>query len=195
MKYEQNILIGVVIPTYGRRASLLSTVAMLRAQTWDCWRAVVVDQNPQRVKFPPDRRVAELWEPDRPSLYQARNQGMGYMMNIGVTHLCFWDDDDQIEPDYMAKMIAPFIEDERLCVTCCLVRHKGCVLPRGWTSTPCRMVRVDAIGDKGWVKDSKLVEKAWWPQFDGLPIAYVDEVLVTTGDNPLGGVRHRHATY
>ncbi len=188
-------LIGVVIITYGRRQSLLDTLEQLKAQTWLNWRAVVIDQNPEAVPFPPDSRIVRVWTPDAPSMYVSRNSGMEYLVAATATHICFWDDDDCFAPDYMAKMVAPFMEDDAVLLTCCRIKHQGRVLSKGAMSTPCRMVRVEAIGNKRWIKDHPKVEKVWWAQFDGLRLEHVDATLVKTGNNPIGGVRHRRARY
>lgn len=184
-----------MIPTYGRRQSLLDTVEQLKAQTWQNWRAVIIDQNPEAVSLPRDNRIVHVWTPDKPSMYVSRNGGMDHLIAANAMCVCFWDDDDSISPDYMAKMVAPFMEDDAVMLTCCRIKHCDRVLAEGVTSTPCRMVRATAIGDKKWVRDHPKVEKVWWPQFADMPLVYIDEVLVRTRNNPIGGVRHRNARY
>lgn len=192
----KNPLIGVVLITYGRRQSLYDTIATLKRQTWHDWRCIIVDQNPEAVPFEEDWRIVRLWTPDTPSLYRSRNLGLEAFLNAGsVTHLCFWDDDDHITDDYMAKMIQPFIDDSAIEVVRCRIRHKGEVMMEKATSTPSRMVRADVIGPKRrWAVDSTMCDKQFWGRFAKMNHCCLDgDVLVTTGINPIGGTRHRNA--
>lgn len=195
MTPDTNCTIGIALITYGRRQALLDTIEQLKAQTWQDWRAVVVDQNPEPVPFRPDERITAIWQPDEPGLCGSRNRAMMHLIDVlHVRYLCFWDDDDVFSPKYLGAMAHPLVVQPRIILTRCGIRHKSKIGGPEIIATPSRMVRADAVGDKRWMPHVVNCDSAWWKLFDGL--AYRDvvgEVLITTGNSPIGGCRHPKA--
>lgn len=195
---DPKVIIGVVLITYGRRQSLFDTIATLKRQTWEDWRCIIVDQNPEAVVYDDDWRIVRVWTPDIPSTYRARNHGLELFLDAGlVTHVCFWDDDDLIVDDYMAKMIQPFNDDETIEVVRCRIKHRGKVMTPKAIATNSRMVRADVITPKlRWKKDSVRCDKDFWQRFAHMKHHHLDgDVLIETGINPIGGTRHRNARH
>ncbi len=193
---EQTPIIGVVLITYGRRQSLFDTIATLKRQTWQDWRCIIMDQNPAPVPYDEDDRIRRVWRPDDPSMYKARNLGLETFLDEGVvTHVCFWDDDDLIVDDYMAKMIQPFVDDATIEVVRCRIKHRGKVMTPKAIATNSRMVRANAITAKlRWKVDSVRPDKDFWQRFAHMKHHRLDDdVLIETGINPIGGTRHRNA--
>jgi len=97
-------LVTFVVPTLGRE-SLTRTIDSLRAQTDDGWRAVVVSDGRRAGLTVPldlaDDRVTVTSAPATGSAGLTRNHALPW---IETQYTAFVDDDDAIEPEYVARL-------------------------------------------------------------------------------------------
>jgi len=101
--------ISVIIPTYNRRDSLLSTLASLGEQSYpfDRFEVVVVDDGGNDNTD----EVVQVAFPFKLSLYRQSNQGSAAARNHGAMQgsgdiLVFIDDDITLSPDYLSAVAA-----------------------------------------------------------------------------------------
>jgi len=102
--------VGVVIAAYNAERWLPATLASLRAQTWDRWQCVVVDDGstdgtPAGVRqvMVCDDRVRLLSQPNS-GLCAARNAGIG-ALNAECNYVGFLDSDDLYEPETLEALV------------------------------------------------------------------------------------------
>jgi glycosyltransferase involved in cell wall biosynthesis len=120
-------LASVVITTCGGPGTRLTdTIAGALAQTYPNFEVVVVDNRPEtsgvavdlELAFPGERRVRYAAEPRR-GLGHARNRGAAAARGELVA---FTDDDVELDPDWLACLVAGFDHPDVACVT-------GLILP------------------------------------------------------------------
>ena len=99
--------ISIVMPTYRRPHRLATAVAGVLAQTYGNWELIVVDNGGGADPGTADPRVRLVRHAERASASWARNQGLTYATGDLV---CFFDDDDDMAPDYLARFAAAFRE-------------------------------------------------------------------------------------
>ncbi len=105
-------LVSVIIPTWNRSAKLLRALASLRAQRWEHWEALVVDDGSED-----DTRavVAELSATDpRIRLIVSEHVGVCAARNTGITAargalIAFLDSDNEWTPAYLETMVSVMI--------------------------------------------------------------------------------------
>lgn len=119
---------SIVIATCGgSRSRLLDTVSDALAQSYPCSDIVVVDNRPGtsgvaaklRARFPREDRIQYVAEA-QPGLSNARNRGAEVARGEIVA---FTDDDVTLDPDWLAWLVAGFVDQRVACVT-------GLILPR-----------------------------------------------------------------
>jgi glycosyltransferase involved in cell wall biosynthesis len=120
-------LASLVITTCGGPGTRLTeTVAGALAQTYPNFEVVVVDNRPEtsgvavdlELAFPNERRIRYAAEPKR-GLGNARNRGAAAASGAFVA---FTDDDVELDPDWLACLVAGFDHPDVACVT-------GLILP------------------------------------------------------------------
>jgi glycosyltransferase involved in cell wall biosynthesis len=97
--------ISIVMPTYQRPHTLYRTIDTILAQTYERWQLVVVDNAGDGGYRFDDPRIEVHVHAERPSASYARNQGLRYAHGRLV---CFFDDDDDMFPDYLQELAAAF---------------------------------------------------------------------------------------
>jgi len=101
-------LISVIIPTYNRAHDLERALKSVRAQTYDSWEALVVDNHSNDDT---DDVVARLND-QRISLYKVHNDGViAKSRNVGIAnsrgeYIAFLDSDDWWTPKKLEKSVA-----------------------------------------------------------------------------------------
>ena len=126
--------VGVVMPTYLRPDLLRRALASVQAQTYESFTVFVCDNG----NDPATRRIVEQLADPR-FRYIARPQNLGMLGNVvrgfqqADTELIIeLDDDDQLLPDALAHLVAPFDEFEDLVLSfgdLCIVDETGAVVP------------------------------------------------------------------
>jgi glycosyltransferase involved in cell wall biosynthesis len=103
--------ISIVMPTYRRSHTILQTLETVRAQTYTNWELIIVDNAGDGGYAFGDPRIRVVTHKVGPSSSHARNQGVRHATGDFV---CFFDDDDEMFPDYLEAYVAEFERDPRL---------------------------------------------------------------------------------
>ncbi len=102
---------SIVMPTYRRSHTILQTVDTVRAQTYPNWELIIVDNAGDGGYAFGDPRIRVVTHKVGPSSSHARNQGIRHATG---DFICFFDDDDEMFPDYVQAYIEAFQLDPRL---------------------------------------------------------------------------------
>jgi hypothetical protein len=183
--------VSIIMPTYRRPHTILRTVATIQAQTYDYWELIVVDNAGDGDYRFTDPRIRLYRYTDRPSASAARNYGLQYATGDLV---CFFDDDDEMFPHYLARFVAAFAANPRAnLVRCGMMVGEGgvnfsfatpeCCLRRqfaapAWTDHPAH--------DQQYFRNIAVANH--WSEARG-DIVVIPEVLCRANTDPLGGLR------
>jgi hypothetical protein len=96
---------SIIMPTFRRGHTLLRTVQMIQHQRYQNWELIIVDNAGDVDLKIEDPRVRVYRHTGETSASYARNQGLHYVTGDLV---CFFDDDDDMFPDYLADFAAAF---------------------------------------------------------------------------------------
>ena len=96
---------SIVMPTFRRPHTIFATIATIQAQTYPHWELIVVDNAGDAGYAFSDPRIRLVVHAERTSASHARNQGLGYARGDLV---CFFDDDDEMFPDYLEQFARAF---------------------------------------------------------------------------------------
>lgn len=97
--------VSIVMPTYRRAHTILQTVDTIRAQSYANWELIIVDNAGDGGYCFGDPRIRVLTHKVGPSSSHARNQGV---RNATGELVCFFDDDDEMFPDYLESYVDVF---------------------------------------------------------------------------------------
>jgi glycosyltransferase involved in cell wall biosynthesis/SAM-dependent methyltransferase len=115
--------ISIVMPTYRRSHTILHTIETVRAQTYKNWELIIVDNAGDGGYRFGDPRIRVLSHKVGPSSSHARNQGVRHATGDFV---CFFDDDDEMFPDYLESQVAVFVRNPNVkMVRCGMVVSDG----------------------------------------------------------------------
>jgi glycosyltransferase involved in cell wall biosynthesis/SAM-dependent methyltransferase len=103
--------ISIVMPTYRRSHTILQTLETVRAQTYTNWELIIVDNAGDGGYGFGDPRIRVVTHKVGPSSSHARNQGVHHATG---DFICFFDDDDEMFPDYLEAYVDAFERDPRL---------------------------------------------------------------------------------
>jgi hypothetical protein len=184
--------ISIVMPTYRREHTIQRAVSSILAQMHSDWELTIVNNAPGDfgIDFE-DPRIRVYQCSDKPSASCARNHGLQYATGDLI---CFFDDDDEMFPGYLARFAAAFRDHPTVgMVTCGIIRPDGS--PGFTLSTPgCCLRRESATAD--WIPDHghdkvyfrRIAERNNWTVSNG-GIVELDEVLCRAWADPSGGLR------
>lgn len=96
---------SIVMPTYRRPHTIRRTIATIQAQTYRRWELIVVDNAGDGGYRFDDPRIRAVVHAEKTSASHARNMGLRYATGDLV---CYFDDDDDMYPDYLAEFAAAF---------------------------------------------------------------------------------------
>jgi glycosyltransferase involved in cell wall biosynthesis len=108
--------VSIIMPTYRRPHTILRAVATIQAQTHDNWELIIVDNAGDGDYHFTDPRIRIYRYTDRPSASAARNYGLQFATGDLV---CFFDDDDEMFPHYLARFVAAFATSPRTNMVRC----------------------------------------------------------------------------
>jgi len=185
-------LISIVMPTYRREHTIQRAVACILAQTHTAWELIIVNNAPGAHGFDfADPRIHVYHHPDRSSASYARNEALQYATGELI---CFFDDDDEMFPDYLARFAAAFRENPQAgMVTCGMIRPDG--RPGFSLATPtCCLRREAARAD--WIPDHghdkvyfrRIADSNRWTIANG-GIVELSEIMCRAWADPSGGLR------
>jgi glycosyltransferase involved in cell wall biosynthesis len=123
---EENPCVGVVVPVRNAARWLDEMLASLRAQTYQEWRAVVVDDGSDDES----REIAERHQRDDPRIRAARSPGKGRgapltraygrsLIGNSAVLLYFPDGDDLLAPDLIARLVTRLQSDSSAVAAFC----------------------------------------------------------------------------
>jgi hypothetical protein len=212
IKKPEPAKVAVILPTLGRRAGHIFDDLM--AQTFRDWVCILIDQNEKPVmrNLGPDWYDAGVneWVPRMEGYFRfvhvhvpwmrgssnARHLGIAVAAELGAEMGCCVDDDDRLDPDYLAAMVAVLDADDEIQVAVCDVQYSGGNLaPPELYSMPSRMYRMEhfrdfRMDDQGPAQDHRAHAK-----FAHLPSKHCGRTLYFCGDNPEGGLRAASGRY
>lgn len=188
-------IVAIIVPTLNRPHTLPRCLQSIRAQTYENWICIVINQGEpiERVK---DKRFVYV-DMHKKSASLARYLGLEMVMVLGAEYVCLIDDDDMIEPTYLATMGGALRDNPHAVVVACNGTYEGKTYPHDHASTKLvgsRMMRVSAIGDRRF-KARSGQEKHFWRTFDTQPQTQVNEVLYRASRDPIGGLRDAEGSY
>lgn len=101
------MLISVVIPLYNKAATVLRAVESVRAQSWQSWELIVVDDGSSDGGAALVRQLAD----PRIRVLTQTNAGVSVARNLGLLQaqaewVAFLDADDYWRPDHLARLAA-----------------------------------------------------------------------------------------
>lgn len=107
-------LVSIVIPTWNRREVLLAALESVRAQDWQRWEAIVVDDGSDDGTIEAVERLAA--EDPRFVLVPRPHEGVCRARNSGLSvargdYVAFLDSDNEWQPAYLSRMIATMERD------------------------------------------------------------------------------------
>ncbi|MEO8130491.1 MAG: glycosyltransferase, partial [Bryobacteraceae bacterium] len=102
---------SIVMPTYRRSHTILHTVETVRKQTYANWELIIVDNAGDGGYGFGDPRIRVVTHKVGPSSSHARNQGVRHATG---DFICFFDDDDEMFPDYVEAYVDAFERDPGL---------------------------------------------------------------------------------
>lgn len=97
--------ISIIMPTYRRCHTLFRTLQTIRAQSYQDWELILVDNSGDGGYWFADPRIRVFRHVDRASASYARNCGLQHARGRLV---CYFDDDDDMFPGYLERFAATF---------------------------------------------------------------------------------------
>lgn len=130
-----NVLVSVVIPTYGRAVNLLRAIDSVLNQTYDRYEIIVVDDNDPEsesrkstenlmVKYTNNKRVRYIKHTENRNGAAARNTGVKYSSGH---YIFFLDDDDEFMPNRLSEHVMFCVEHSAplsYCLTNKFIGHR-----------------------------------------------------------------------
>jgi hypothetical protein len=191
-----NPKVSIVLTTFKRQHCLLRTIGWVRAQSYENWELLVINNEKNGPPLPPmpvDPRISVYNPTAEANGCYSRNEGVKLATGDLV---CNFDDDDEMLPGYLAKMVAPFSDPDVQVVRCGMLLTKGACdfsysTQEAWLrrqyATP-TWLKGTAIHDQ--IYYHNIIEKNQWTRKN---IVQLGEVLVKAYSEPMGGRRSQGA--
>jgi hypothetical protein len=187
-----NPKISIVLTTFKRQHCVLRTIGWIRAQDYSNWELLVIDNEKDGPGLPPmpdDSRISVHNPTAEANACYARNEGVKLATGDLV---CYFDDDDEMLPNYLSKMSAPFCNPEVQVVRCGMQLTLGaCDFSYSTQEAWLRRQYATPTWAKGTpVHDqiyyTRIIDKNRWAREN---IVQLGEVLVKAYSDPKGGLR------
>ena len=179
--------ISIIMPTYRRQHIIQKAVNSIIKQSYTNWELILVDNEPEHTYSFSDSRIRYFNHSERPSASHARNKGIEYITGEFV---CFFDDDDTMDPDYLKIMITPF-GDPEIHITHCEVWLAENRVNQSFC-TPSSMVRRHLVTST-WRDDNFGHDQLFWlgilKRIQPHSLVGIKAILVYCGTSQEGGMR------
>jgi glycosyltransferase involved in cell wall biosynthesis len=183
--------VSIVMATYRRPHTINRTVSTIRAQSYPNWELIVVNNARAGDYHFEDRRIRVYRHAAHASASYARNEGLRYVTGDLV---CFFDDDDDMFPTYLERIVQAFREHpEAGMARCGMKRSEGQVSFTFATPVVCLRRQYvtptwQAVGCQAERYYQDIAEANGWSEERG-DIVLVHEPLVRARSDPRGGLR------
>ena len=183
---------SIVMPTYRRPHTIDRTIATVRAQTWRDWELIVVDNAGDGGYRFEDPRIRVHVHAETTSASHARNMGLRYVSGDLV---CFFDDDDEMYPDYLAELAAAFRAHPAACMVRCGMLMKSGRVNFSHATPECCLRRryatptwdgLDFCEDQRYFEE--IARANGWSE-EGGEVVVIPKVLCAAYRDPVGGLR------
>jgi len=120
---SDQLKISIIMPTYKRSHSIYRTIETICRQRHSNWELIIIDNDGGDCYKFEDSRIRVYIHNSRVSASYARNQGLQY---VNGDLVCFFDDDDEMFPDYLERFAIAFHHNPGAKMVRC-----GMILPGG----------------------------------------------------------------
>jgi hypothetical protein len=183
--------VSIVMATYRRAHSLFHTIDTLRAQTHPNWELILVDNAGDGGYEFGDARIRVLCRMARASAAYARNEGIRHATG---DLLCFFDDDDDMLPEYLERFVQAFAANPGAKMVRCGM-YVGPALTNFSYATPECCLRRE-FATPTWTNEAshdqlyfaRIAKSNGWSENNGAIVA-IREPLCRANANPRGGLR------
>ncbi len=121
-------IVSIIIPVYKQERYLYQCLESVSDQTFQDWECIIVDDGSDNPDLIDDISSSSVG--DRGVVIHQNNRGLSTARNIGIAKtsgdflLCL-DADDYLHPEFLAKTLAVFRNNEQPDVVCCWTKHFG----------------------------------------------------------------------
>jgi glycosyltransferase involved in cell wall biosynthesis len=183
--------VSIVMATFRRDHTIARTVAGIQAQTYPNWELMIVDNAGDGQLTFDDDRVRVYRHTERASASYARNQGMRHTRGELI---CFFDDDDDMFPQYLERFVETFrAHPQAKMVRCGMVVSDGTV-NFTYATPECCLRREFAtatwpsMASQDQAYFGAIVASQGWSEAAG-DIVVISEALCRANADPRGGLR------
>ena len=184
--------VSVVMSTFKRQHIILRTVEFLRRQDYQNWELIIIDNERGGRGLPPmpaDHRITTHNLIVEANGCYSRNEGVKLATGDIVG---YFDDDDEMLPGFISKMVAPFCDPEVQIVRCgMLLTNNSCDFSYSTQEAWLRREYATATWKKGTpVHDqiyfNDIINLNGWSRRN---IVQLGEILIKAHTEPIGGRR------
>ncbi|MBK1704718.1 glycosyltransferase [Halochromatium glycolicum] len=189
---DHALRVSIIMPTYRRSHRLMRVVEMVLAQSHTDWELIVVDNFGDAGDLPKDERIRLYRHAEKASSSHARNAGLRYARG---ELLCFFDDDDDMYPDYLARFVEVFRQRPRVKLVRCGMLVSNDRVNFSYATPECcirRRYATPTWDNKGPAQDQRyfraIVRRHRWSERRG-DIAVIRKALCRANTDAVGGLR------
>lgn len=182
--------VSIIMGTFRRQHIIGRTVATLLAQSYQNWELIVINnEKGGKVDLPADSRIKIYEHSEIANPCYAKNCGYQYVTGDLV---CAFDDDNDMLPGYLAKMVAPFADPE-VKVVHCGMRLPTNVCDFSYDTQEAWLRTADATPT--WTPGSLVHDQLYYrgiiaaKKWTRRNIVQLGEVLIQAHTDPKGGMR------
>lgn len=182
--------VSIIMGTFRRQHIIGRTVASLLAQEYQNWELIVINNEKNgAVNLPADSRIRVHEHTEMANPCYAKNCGYQYVTGDLV---CCFDDDNDMLPGYLSKMVAPFADPEVKIVHCGM-RLDSNICDFSYDTQEAWLRKEDATPT--WVPGSMVHDQIYYrgiikaKGWTRRNIIQLGEVLIQAHTDPKGGMR------
>jgi len=183
---------SIIMPTRHRSHSLVRTVNLIKAQTYNNWELIIIDNAGDVKNSFKDPRIRVYCHNTKTSASFARNQGIQYATGDLI---CFFDDDDDMYASYLERFASTFKKNSNVKMVRCGMSLSKSRKNYSYATPECCLRRKFATptwDNKGPAQDQRyfrnIVKINGWSLENG-DIIILREILCRANRNPRGGLR------
>lgn len=184
--------VSIIMPTYRRLHTLLGTISQICSQTYQNWELIVIDNHGRYRLVYSDPRIRFYTHTDVVSAAYARNCGLRYATGDLI---CFFDDDDDMFPDYVETFAIAFEQNPSAKLVRCGMDVGGHDIDYSYATPECCLRREFASAT--WQSDGveqdqnyfkRIIAGNRWKEENGDSVL-IPKALCRAKQNGRGGLR------